>query len=381
MFELLIGNKQTVFLVVTNIIAIFVMRGLMYPAAKYPYRVYSFRRRMSILLCFVFCLFSFWGADWFGNLIAYNSVQLFGEERSHYETVYVWIIQYLPDGYLYFRTIVWGSALFLLFRTIKKLPLSFDLALLIFCSTWLPLFSYARVTLAMAIMFFGVAWYYSNSGLKGAFLKIVSIALVLSAIFFHKSAAFGVLALLLAISSKSINKNWMLIYVCLFPIMVYVTQFYMGGFMAMDADISDAGVEAFAAAGQNYLSAENKVHGLGTDLQMFLEHLPFYLLAFFCYKIMQSPKYITIPDNIKIFIKSLFLIILMASVFMFDFGVNTDVVYCRLMRFSIIPGVIVLSYFYQNKLYKEWPNRIFKLAYLSLIYALVYTAYTVYVHS
>lgn len=373
----LIGNKQTVFLILTNIIAILVMRGFMKPAAGPPYEVYSYRRRICVLLCFVFCLFSFWGADWFGNLIAYKNAQLYGNEHSHYEEVYVWIIQSLPDGYLYFRTVVWGGALFLFFKTIKMLPLSFDLALLIFCSAWLPLFSYARVSLAMAIMFYGGAWYYSHNGLRGAFVKILSIAIVLVAIFFHKSAVFGVLAILIAIFSKKINRKWIYVYICLYPFMVYFVQIYMGDFMTINADVSEEGIEAYTAAGQNYLSADSKTHGLGTELQLFLEHLPLYILAYFCYKLIQSPIYIRIPDNIKIFIKSFFLIILMASVFMLDFGVNTDTIYSRLMRFSIIPGVIVLAYFYQNKLYKEWPGRIYNLAYFSMMYSLVYVTYTI----
>lgn len=374
-----IGYKQTVFLVLTNILAIIVMRDVMKSALTYPYVVFSSKRRNCVILCFLFCLFSFWGADWFGYISEIQLVQMFGNKHSNLEPFYIWLIQLLPDSYLLFRFAIWGSALILFLKTIKMLPLSFDLALLIFCTTWLPLFSYARASLAMAIMFYGVAWYYTNRGVKGAFVKILSVAIILSAFFFHKSAAFGILALFFAIFSKNINRNWMFIYVCLFPILVYVVQLYMDDFMAADVDRSVEGMEAYVAVGKNYLSAKTSAHGIGTNLQLFLEHVPFYFLAYFCYIFMQSPRFKTIPNTMKIFVKTHFIIIMMASVFMFDFGVNTDTIYCRLMRYSIIPGVIVLTYFYQNELYKVWPSRIYKLAFFSMVYSLFYVAYNVYV--
>lgn len=374
-----IGNKQTVILVLTNILAVFVMREVMKPAFTYPYVVTSSRRRNCVILCFLFCLFSFWGADWFGYKSEIELVKMYGSLHSNLETFYVRLIHLLPDSYLLFRTVIWGTALILFFKTIKILPLSLDLTLLFFCSAWLPLFSYARASLAMAIMFYGVAWYYSNRGIKGFIVKFLSVAIILSAIFFHKSAVFGILALLIAIFSKNIGRNWLFIYVCLFPIMVYVIQSYMGEFMALDVDSTAEGLEAYTTAGQRYLSAKTTNHGIGTNLQLFLEHVPFYILAYFCYRFMQSLKFKTVPDTIKIFIKTLFMIIMMASVFMFDFGVNTDTIYVRLMRYSIIPGVIVLTYFYQNKLYKVWPIRIYKLAFFSMVYSMVYVAYNVYV--
>ena len=155
----------------------------------------------------------------------------------------------------------------------------------------------------------------------------------------------------------------------------------MGDFMSADMDRSAEGMESFAAVGQNYLSAESKSHGMGTNIQLLLEHIPFYCLAYLCYSIMQKPIYKDIPDSIKIFMKSLFFIILMSSVFIFNIGVNTDVVFGRFLRFSIIPSIVVLTYFYQNNMFPKWSHRIAQLAFISILYSLIYVSYTVYVKS
>lgn len=376
-----IGSKQTVFLVLTNIIMLLVMRQMMKPAFKSPYVVSNNARRLTLVICFIFCLFSFWGADWFGYIQEYELVKMYGDLHTNLEPFYIWLIQTLPDGYMFFRIAVWGSTLFILYRTIRLLPISFDLALLIFCSSWIALISYARASLAMAIMFYGIALYYSKGGFKGIWTKIIGVALVLSAIYFHKSAAFGVVALLMAIFSKNIGRRMMVIYICMFPLLVYIAHVYMGNFMSADMDRSAEGMESFAAVGQNYLSAESKSHGIGTNIQLLLEHIPFYCLAYLCYSIMQKPIYKDIPDSIKIFMKSLFFIILMSSVFIFNIGVNTDVVYGRFLRFSIIPSIVVLTYFYQNNMFPKWSPRLAQLAFISILYSLIYVSYTVYVKS
>ena len=149
-----LSMTQTPLLVLSNLAIILFIYILLKPSMTEPFGVISFRRNLSVLLMFLFFLFSFWGADWFHYAIEYQ-IAKDGIYISNLETVYQFFAS-VSSNYLIFRLLIWGPALILILRLFSKVSVSTDLALFFFGSIWIIWFGYARVSLALAMMFYGV---------------------------------------------------------------------------------------------------------------------------------------------------------------------------------------------------------------------------------
>ena len=369
-------TEQTAFLVFFNICLLLIMYMLMKRASHPPYAVSASNRNVVILLMFVFTIFSFWGTDWFSYFHVLGELKTGG--RTNIEDVYFWIAQNLSPNYLVFRMVIWGSSLFLLLHMFKRLSIPTNLAIFFFCSIYIIWFSYARVTLAMVLVYYGISVLY-----KPYKNKIISILLGVSSIvcasFFHKSAGFGIIvALLTIIFNKFDRKSFVILLLC-YPILIYLVQSYLPVFLSVDLDASTGGLEAGFASGQNYLNKSEWKSGPGVLIQLFLERLPHFLLAFVSYQFIKSKFYQTCPNDVKAFIRLQFFVLLLSSVFAFELGVNTKVVFSRFMRFSVIPSCILLSYYYSVRYKFRYTRAIFYLAFMGTIYALVYAMYNAYV--
>ena len=199
-----IPQEPTSGLVFLNLLLLFAVFILQKQALSDPFIVPQSRRWASIAIMFIFVLFSFWGQDWFHYLDAYLELCL--GNSGHMEDVYVWIAQQLSVGYISFRFAVWGTGLILLLLTIERLPLKKDLILLFFGSIWIIWFSYARVSLGLALCFYGLAVFYHPYRSK-LLSKILAIAAIAVSFFFHKTAFVMIIAVVLTIMSLRFNKQ------------------------------------------------------------------------------------------------------------------------------------------------------------------------------
>ena len=149
--------QQLPILVLSNLILLLMIYNIMKRSLIPPYCVSIKKRRYALLLILFFCLFSFWGADWFHYIAEY--LVLHNEEKylSNLEEVYVFISLASPN-YIIFRLIIWGGACLFLFRTFYLIPVKTDLLITTFVIIGLIWFGYARVSLAMAIMFYGAVY-------------------------------------------------------------------------------------------------------------------------------------------------------------------------------------------------------------------------------
>lgn len=376
MFSIFSG--QTAFLVFLDVVMLLVAFAIMKPAAFTPYKVNNTRRFCGLFLCFLFCLFSFWGADWYGYISEIAIVKDFGASNSNMERFYVWLIENVTDNYLLFRTIIWGTALLLFFLTLRRLNVKFDTALLLFSTVWIIWFSYARASLAMAMLFYGSALLYRPYKK----LKMISLVLGLAAIacsfFLHKTSLFGIAIVFLALLSNRSSKSAVILCILAFPVFVFLASHLSDSLAALDLG-EDSDLSFYAEAGAKHLMKHSSGGGLGTLVQKSLEHIPYYLLAFFSLKAMRPSCYSKMPKDIKLFMRILLFIVLFGSVFAFDLGVNTKVLYSRFLRYAAIPAVVVLSYMIENKLFEKWPHRIYYIALASSMYSVLYMMYNAYV--
>lgn len=152
MFEL---TKFNPWLVGCNLIMILVGYLIVFPALKYPHRLTKSRRRGAYCTIVVFCVFAFWGSDFFHVYDNYKELLSTGWTL---ESVYQIIAQEIaPDNYFLWRLVVWGLATILIIKIFKRVDINQDLAVSFFLMIWILWFSYARVSLAMAMVFFGLA--------------------------------------------------------------------------------------------------------------------------------------------------------------------------------------------------------------------------------
>lgn len=365
-------THQTASLVFFNLCLLLVMYVLLKKTLWEPHIVASSNRVFTILLMFVFVLFSFWGKDWFGYQSSFEYLK--NGNMGHMEEVYVWIAQNLSPNYLSFRFVIWGGSLCLLLHIFKRLSIPTDLAIFFFCTIYIIWFSYARVTLAMVLIYYGLTALYRPYA-----SKLISIILGFSAIgcayYFHKSAMFGIVAVLLTLVVDKFEKKIFIIMLLCYPILVYFAQYYLSDFLIADANSEDGVLGQSMVSGQRYLNKDVVMSSPLTLITSFFERFPHFLLSFISLLFVMSEYYDDVPSDIKAFIRLQFFLVLLSSLFMFDLGANTSVVYVRFMRFAVVPSCILLTYLYYVGFKFKYTQFAYYIAFAGTLYSLLYRIY------
>lgn len=360
---------QTAWMVFFNILIVFCNYCVLKDALKYPFKVSKAKYNIGWILCLLFCLFSFWGTDWFHYLETYFIIRA-GYE-TNLENVYVWIIQNLSPDYLIFRLIVWGTALYLLIKTVNNLSVSKELVLLLLGIIYIIWFAYARATLAMAMAFYGYSLIIKNNYNFRSFL--LGVVIFLSSYFFHKSATFAIGVVALALFLKRFPRYTLWILLISFPLALVLAKIGVASFMLTDID-GDGDMASYMATGQRYMEEDLSTHGIGAILQSMFERIPYYLTACLGFGIIRQKK-IIIPNDVKSYIILQILLVLISSIFAFDLGVNTSTIYGRFLRFAAIPTTIVMAYLYQSGYRHKYVKRTIQIAACGTLYALLYSFY------
>ena len=174
-----------------------------------------------------------------------------------------------------------------------------------------------------------------------------------------------------------------------------------------------------------YMDSEIESHGIGPMLGLFLEKIPYYLIAmlglFAIYNDRSKSGYqnnaavedaensigyekendsvnenddnekgetvnldedivyqdYCIPEDIKVFIRVLFYIVLLSSFLLFNINIssNTQVIYDRFIKFSMVPSAIVLAYLLDNYKYLRYAWWTYCLALFGTCYQMIYILY------
>lgn len=293
------------------------------------------------------------------------------------EDVYYWIASFVNYHYTCFRIIVWGSALLLFHWTIKRLCLNESLVLYFFVTMFFIKFSYARASLAMIVGLLGYTFLIKP--MKGKFFSyLLGVALLLSSIFFHKSAI--VIIPLYILSLFRINKYTIACLFLLFPvILLFISTF--GANLIMNMDATEDSLLAVGSA-QSYMSAEQGKMGISAILYRTLLYSSYYICFWGIIKFLRNNYSLSNKENyLGHIVKLAFYIIAFSTIFVFDFGLNTRIIFYRFLYYSLFPLSIVLSYFHQEQFAPKlclWAERI---GYVATIYSLLYSFYTAYLQS
>lgn len=365
--------EQTPGLIILNIILYGVIVAILYA----PFRrnhISRYAKSISLLLILMFCTFAFWGADWFGYLYYFDVIKS-GTELSTVEPIYSWIISVLSPNYIVFRLIVWGAALILLYKTIKNLELDIPYTLFFFGSIYLIWFSYARASLSMAMMFYGLSLLH-RSYKNTLFTKIIACALIILSFYFHKSSIFGIIVIILAelMVLFKLNKKWMIVLLLiLFPLIAHFLSLFLNIYLSSSMLDEETTLSNYMSAGVKYLMDDNNTIGIGVMIHRFFERFPYYMLAFLSCRLIFYRR--PIKKNVLPFVWCLILLILAASLFAFSSNLNTSVLYGRFIRYAQIPSCLVLTYMYSNRIYPKAIRFTYRIAVLGVVYILLYVLY------
>lgn len=324
--------------------------------------------KLCYFLCFLFFLMPFYGGDYYSYRKYFESISngnLF--DTGSFEDIYIFIAQHSFGIYTIFRLIIWGTAMALIILTGKNLRLKSDLFLLLLSCCFITALAYARVTLSMALIFYGA----TKVNSKGVLNSVIGIIIIFIAYFFHKSALFGIGMIVVAFLATKLGRWSFIAFLILIPLILSFLVYLTGDFFTT----SIAGEYVNINSAQGYLTDEQNEIGMGAFLLAILQRGPYYYISLIFISAVIRNQYKKWPKFIKIFGASVFLITVTASLFMLDFGLNTYTLYYRFLTFAAIPSICFMCFLRTKNIYPG----LLKLSYWSLTLSVAYhISYTLY---
>lgn len=338
-----------------------------------PFVLSKNKVNFAYLLLIIFCLFPFFGGDYFHYKEIFFSVQK--GWFAHLEPIYIWLIDTFGYSYECFRFIVWGSALFILFKAYNRLEVNPYLALFFFGSLYLLWFSYARASLAMAMLFLGLS--YLAKPLKGKYIYSLILAFVflVCALFFHRSAILGFICVLGSLFLKKPKRKTVILLSVLFPLLISLLAYFISYFMDMslgdDAVVSEQHRNAYLnSEAQSGLSV-----GIGPYIGIFCTRFPLLLIGYAFIQCAFKGYFEYFTQSSVIVSSYAFLLILLALAFSFDLGFNTYVLYYRTLTFAMIPSVVFLIQLKELHILPTLYKYIYNITLFGVFYNLIYATY------
>ena len=334
----------------SNIVLLFLIFLLMKNALIESKKVSVQNRTVAFLLIITYILFSFWG-DWFHYNKAYV---LFSTRKINetFEDVYIWIISNLTINYISFRIIIWLGAFAIVWATCKRLLLDRDLFLLFLGCCWISLFSYARVIVTMSLLYYGLALFVKPYNHHKILSKIIGISIIGISFFFHKSALFGIFTIIVGYALSKFNRKIYWILPLLFPIVLGIVYIFVEKFLggSFDSFFSNEGT---VTTGKRYMQVEEHSQGIGALIRSMCEYALFYSITIMSFILLVTKKGLKIPSYMRTYMSVFLIVSIVSSVFAFNLGISTFVIFVRFMRFNIVPGILLMVYFYQSHYYSR----------------------------
>lgn len=361
-------EKSTPQQVFVNVVLFLFLILQLYGQFNRNHPVPEWKRIIIILGILFFCLFPYWGNDYWHYMYDFHQIKKGG--LTNLEDIYYDIIgDYMPS-YFIFRLSIWGSALVFMYKIFKIESLNFGMVTLIFVATFLPLFSYARATLPMTMMYLGVSIIYSQ-GSKQMIRLVIGFALIITSLPFHKSAIFGVISIILASIARYKTKYLILAVIVSIPFMISFLENYSQDFLLLDG-----GDNLVVQTGQNYLLSESNKMGIAAQIYAFIQRIPFVgMLILFLYliktdKLKQLPRSVvifSIISAIEIFASFLLLIL--------NTELNISAISYRFAYFAWIPSIVLLTYCKTISIAPKIVNFCIVSGFFTSAYAVVYAWY------
>lgn len=254
------------------------------------------------------------------------------------EPFYFWLIQTLPNNYILFRMVVWGSASILIYLSARRMNLNPETFGLFLAINFLPQFAQTRGTIGFALLMLALI-YVSQSRKK--INIIIGVLMIFATYFLHKSIPMFILFIPLAISLP-LTKKVIIISLIAFPFfygMVSYASEYVLGLSYMS--------EITVEKGFSYLERESTVDEYSVIGNIFnvLQYSSI-LCLFIC--LVKFYTNINIKDKTStLLFKYAYISTYVACLF---WGQNmSDFLHTRTLHFAVFPTLFASVYCFQNK--------------------------------
>lgn len=265
----------------------------------------------------------------------------------HKEQVYGFLIMFcrlLPFDYPFevFRLIVWGGGVLLVLYTSRMYRnlLMPGLTLMFLFVFYSSTFCYARASLAMAVFFMGISIFLWG---KNLWKQILGLGLAVCSYFFHQEMIIGIAtlpALLLPFEKK---KSLYFSFILLAIIIAGLT--YINSNLALMESIF--GADELAEKMEELSNQEQGVFRMSTFVKYFAIFYPFFLITIIFYRYKKLPKPIAGIYRIT------FALSMVTMAFFVVSGSRSTYTY-RVMYITIIPLSILITYCYNQGLFKKY---------------------------
>jgi hypothetical protein len=298
----------------------------------------------------LFALTAFVGADFFHyyEFMSEYRGQVFGDQELGLESFYQYLINYIDGNYFLFRLVVWGGSLMIIKYAIRLFGANLYHTLFLILAGFIITFSYARATLAIAVLSLGVVFVCIASDekiRKKAIYTIVGFAIMSCSIYFHRSMLpMFVLATgwIILPWKKQLTKYslW------LFPILVVVCSTVLKIafeelFVAANTIVDETGTLHRA---EYYIEQESVASNINGYIRLVFHYAVFYLPMIILSNAVRSDEVLQKAGGRGIWLYQInYLILIFATSFVFlDF--DSNVLFDRYLYMLFIPLSILIAY-------------------------------------
>ena len=260
--------------------------------------------------------------------------------------------------------VVWGFALFFLYKLLKRLEINNNISLSIFVIWGLYLYAYPRVSLGLSLFFYGYSILITIKDGENVFMKnFKGIFLILFSCLFHKSML--VLLLILPFSFITFTRRRIGLLLVSFVFVAIIVHFFLGMITTNFGEVDGAGME--------YLSGDvASGSSLGYRISAIFHRAPIFIMILsFVYNYSIRGYYRYLSDVTQRFYSFSLCIVTLALVFNV-IPLPSNVLYYRVLYMIFIPLVCLM---YKSLTYTISNRAIYYctlLAYLGNNYSLFY---------
>lgn len=313
----------------------------------YAYRNRNQSKPITWSLILVFLLFAYWDTDYFSfRQMFYTSLENFRDPMYYYLSLASF------DSYTLFRLIIWGSALLLFKKTTDRYEISPNIAAYVFAIFFLLTFSYARVSLGMAMYFYGLSFLIKPHQTNKYWGFIWGLAFVCCSYFGHRSLL--VLIALTPLAIFQLDRKKLLI-LCGIGVMI-------SGFAAMllsdlisgSLSVSDT-MGAAGEAAEQYANIETEVeYNWKFTLMRNLRFYSIYIaMAYIAWKVSFSKLSEKVAPEIKRLATISCAILIFSVSFLLTPSRGADIIGYRYLFMLGLPICTIIAYLASNRLISQ----------------------------
>lgn len=323
---------------------------------------------IGVCVLFAICLFSYVGNDYWHYYEWYTVHHTSSFNDMYWEPVYFYLAGFAPS-YFIFRLFIWGSAVVLVLLAFKFYEIDFSTALFFFIVRNFLYFSYARVSLAMALMFCGAAMLMKLKDRK-YIIPIIGVFLIIVSIQFHKSALFGVGIVLLSLLLLKQNRLTLYLLIALTPLFIYILSSFVADFMAMDLSESELGLnKAQDRLTLGLLERNGSITQWTIDI---VWRSSFFICLIMYFRLIIDQKFRKLPISIRFSANATVLALFFSLCFLLVPTISNYLIYYRFLYFAIIPAIIFVTYCHRNRIYPKFVMTFYYTSLLSILLYLIY---------